>query len=131
MEKRDRMKTGYVVIGNHQCIKGYTLFLCKQCASELHLLEPEFRAEFLREMLLVAEAVYNAFQPEKLNYELLGVGRNVHMHWHIWPRRSGDTPKRGPVWQLGSELHADEYLPTPEELEELKERLNAELEKLL
>ena len=53
------------------------------------------------------------------------------MHWHFHPRRKGDTPKPGPVWQLGDELLADEYLTTPEELTELKERLNAELDKLL
>ena len=53
------------------------------------------------------------------------------MHWHFHPRRKGDTPKPGPVWQLGDELLADEYLPTPEELTELKKRLNAELDKLL
>ena len=37
----------------------------------------------------------------------------------------------GPVWKLGSELVADEFLPTPEELEDLKTRLRAELDKLL
>lgn len=51
---------------------------------------------FLNEMSLVAEAVYNAFGPDKLNYELLGQGENVHMHWHIFPRRKGDTPVPGP-----------------------------------
>ena len=47
------LNTGYVVMGDSQRIKGYTLFLCKQCAAELHLLEPEFRDEFLREMAVV------------------------------------------------------------------------------
>ena len=61
------LNTGYVVIGDHQRIRGYSLFLCKQHATELHFLEPSFRQEFLREMSLTAEAVYNAFQPEKLN----------------------------------------------------------------
>ena len=125
------LNTGYVVIGDHQRIRGYSLFLCKQHATELHFLEPSFRQEFLREMSLTAEAVYNAFQPEKLNYSLLGAGRGLHMHWHFHPRRKGDTPKPGPVWQLGDELLADEYLTTPEELTELKKRLNAELDKLL
>ncbi len=125
------LNTGYVVIGDHQRIRGYSLFLCKQHATELHFLEPSFRQEFLREMSLTAEVVYNAFQPEKLNYSLLGAGRGLHMHWHFHPRRKGDTPKPGPVWQLGDELLADEYLTTPEELTELKERLNAELDKLL
>ena len=54
-------------------------------------------------MSLVAEAVYNAFGPDKLNYELLGQGENVHMHWHIFPRRKGDTPEPGPVWKLPRE----------------------------
>lgn len=125
------LKTGYVVIGDHQRIKGYTLFLCKEHATELHFLEPEFRTEFLKEMSVVAEAVYNAFKPDKLNYELLGAGSGLHMHWHIFPRRGGDVPGPGPVWQLGLELFEEKYLPSPEELEVLKAQLNAELDKLI
>lgn len=114
------LNTGYVVIGDQ-----------KEHATELHFLEPSFRDEFLHEMAIVAEAVYHAFRPDKLNYELLGAGSGVHMHWHIFPRRKGDTPTSGPVWKLGAELVADEFLPTPEELNDLKARLNAELDKLL
>lgn len=125
------LNTGYVVLGDHQRIKGYTLFLCKQHAAELHFLEPDFRKEFLYEMSVVAEAVYQAFRPNKLNYELLGAGRGVHMHWHIFPRRTGDTPCPGPVWQLGDELNAPEYSLGTEELNKLKAKLNAELDKLL
>ena len=125
------LKTGYVVIGDHQRIKGYSLFLCKEHATELHFLEPSFRDEFLHEMAIVAEAVYMAFKPDKLNYELLGAGNGQHMHWHLFPRRKGDTPTGGPVWRLGAELLDDKFLPTPEELENLKVRLNAELDKLL
>lgn len=125
------LETGYVVIGDCQRIRGYSLFLCKKHATELHFLEPEYRARFLHEMSIVAEAVYHAFDAEKLNYELLGTGRGVHMHWHIFPRRAGDTPAPGPVWQLGSELNAKEYYPDAEELEGLKARLSAELDKLL
>lgn len=53
------------------------------------------------------------------------------MHWHLFPRRKGDVETEGPVWKLGQELLADEFLPTSEELEELKTRLCAELDKLL
>ena len=126
------LETGYVVIGDHQRFKGYSLFLCKEHATEIHYLEKEFRRKFLEEMSLVAEAVYKAFQPDKLNYELLGVGSGVHMHWHFFPRRAGDTPKPGPVWQLGGEeMNHERYLPTDEELDELKRMLNEELDKLL
>lgn len=125
------LKTGYVVIGDHQSIKGYSLFLCKQHQTELHFLEPSFRDEFLHEMSIVAEAVYKAFKPEKLNYELLGAGKGLHMHWHIFPRRTNDTPKNGPVWQLGDELSDDKYLPGKAELEDLKKRLGLALDNLL
>lgn len=53
------------------------------------------------------------------------------MHWHIHPRRNGDTPKQGPVWQLGKELVDEKYNPTSGELKILKEQLNKELDKLL
>ena len=125
------LKTGYVVLGDQQRFKGYTLFLCKRHAFELHELEAHFRDEFLHEMAIVAEAVYNASHPDKLNYSLLGSGRGMHMHWHIHPRRKGDTPQPGPVWQLGDALYDEKYNPTVEELKELKIQLNKELDKLL
>ncbi|MDF2889537.1 MAG: diadenosine tetraphosphate hydrolase, partial [Lacrimispora sp.] len=62
------LETGYVVLGDHQRFQGYTLFLCKEHASELHFLEKEFKNRFLQEMALTAEAVYRAFGPDKLNY---------------------------------------------------------------
>ena len=111
------LETGYVVIGDHQRFQGYTLFLCKEHATEIHFLEKEFRNRFLQEMSLTAEAVYKAFSPDKLNYELLGVGNNVHMHWHFW--------------QIGAQMRDDRYLPTEEELEDMKKKLNEELSRLL
>lgn len=126
------LETGYVVIGDYQRFKGYTVFICKECAPELHLLERDFRNRFLQEMSMVAEAVFHAFRPDKLNYELLGVGNSVHMHWHFFPRREGDTPSRGPVWKLEKEeMYDDKYLPLKAELEEMKEKLKEELEKLM
>lgn len=47
-------------------------------------------------MPIVSEAVYDAFKPDKLNYELLGTGNAIHMHWHLFPRREGDIPVKGP-----------------------------------
>ena len=48
-------------------------------------------------MLRVARAVRKAYQPDLLNYALLG---NVerHVHWHIIPRRKHDTLWVGPPW---------------------------------
>lgn len=122
-------QTGYVVLGDYQYFKGYTIFICKKHADELFELEPEFRKQFLYEMSLAAEAVSRAFSPDKVNYELLGTGNATHMHWHIFPRRAGDTPEKGPVWKLPREVMYDEkHRPDPLELEELKSRLRTELE---
>lgn len=83
------LETGYVVLGDHQRFKGYTLFLCKEHITELHFLEPTFKMKYLEEMSLVAEAVYNVYMPDKMNYELLGNG-DSHIHWHLFPRYNGD-----------------------------------------
>lgn len=74
-------------------------------------------------MAVAAEAVYNALQPDKLNYALLGVGRGLHMHWHMYSRRDGDTPIAGSVWQLGKDLVDEKYTPTDAESEILKNKL--------
>lgn len=44
------LKTGYVVLGDHQYFKGYTLFLCKQHALELFNLDQDFGRLFMEEM---------------------------------------------------------------------------------
>lgn len=127
------LETGYVVIGDFQYFKGYTLFLCKEHVTELHLLDPDFRTKFMDELSLVGEAVYNAFRPVKLNYELLGNGEGgAHMHWHIFPRFDGDMEMRGPVWWAGKEvMYAEGNRISHDELKSMKEAVHRELKKLL
>ena len=130
------LHTGYVVIGDHQHFRGYTLFLCKEHKSELFQLDKTFRTEFLEEMSVTAEAVSKAFGAEKMNYERLGNG-DAHLHWHLFPRKSGDLDScgdnlKGPVWWYPKEkMNSDKNRPTDSELNEMKERLLTELEKLL
>ncbi len=129
------LETGYVVIGDNQHFKGYTLFLCKRHETELFHLKKPFAARFSREMITVAEAVKTAFGAKKINYECLGNG-DTHLHWHIFPRRAGDldgygSDGRGPVWWYPREkMYADESRPTAKELAELKAALLYELNKL-
>ena len=124
------LETGYVVLGDHQRFEGYTLLLCREHATELNQLAPDFRNAFLRDMAITAEAVQNAFHPDKLNYELLDAGKGRHMHWHIFPRRQGDTKRPGPVWRE-EDMNDDRYLPSAEKLEELKAILSRELDRLV
>jgi diadenosine tetraphosphate (Ap4A) HIT family hydrolase len=130
------LETGYVVIGDNQLFKGYTLFLCKIHKTELSMLDKDYKMKFLEEMSIVAEAVQNATGAEKMNYEMLGNG-DAHMHWHLFPRRENDLDEygvngKGPVWWYPKEkMYDDSTRPTDEELNEMKERLLTELMKLL
>lgn len=129
------LSTGYVVLGDNQHFKGYTLFLCKQHKIELFHLDRDFKMKFLEEMSLVAEAVSKAFKADKINYELLGNGE-THLHWHLFPRVAGDIENygnagKGPVWWYPMEkMYDDSNRPTKQELEELKEKLLIELDSI-
>ena len=132
------LETGYVVIGDFQHFKGYTLFLYKDHVVELFDLDEETRAKHLHEMTIVAEAVKNAFGAEKMNYECLGNGEGgAHIHWHLFPRRTGDIENygsngKGPVWCYPTEkMYSAANRPSSEELEEMKAKLLVELDKLL
>ena len=121
------LETGYVVIGDHQRFKGYTLFLCKKHVSELHHLEHKYKMKFLEEMSLVAQAVQKAFNAEKMNYELLGNG-DSHVHWHLFPRNNGDMKVKGPVWWVPKEeMYDDKFRPSQKELSDLIEKLRNEI----
>ncbi|NBI05584.1 HIT family protein [Senegalia massiliensis] len=125
------LETGYVVMGDHQHFKGYSLFLCKQHVTELHYLSKDFKMKYLEEMSIVAEAIFNVFKPEKINYELLGNG-DTHAHWHLFPRITCDTPQKGPVWWLPrEEMWDDSKRPDDNELKIMVDDLKKEINQLL
>lgn len=130
------LKTGVVVLGWNQHFYGYTIFMCKRHVAELYELEPEFQAEYLKEMVIVAQAVAHAFNADKMNYECLGNG-DTHLHFHLFPRKNGDLEEygndgKGPVWWLLQNIMwSDDNIPTDFQLEEMKSKLNYELNQLL
>lgn len=130
------LESGYVVIGDNQHFRGYTLFLCKEHTTELFHLDRNTKIKFLEEMSVVAEAVSKAFGAEKMNCELLGNG-DSHLHWHLFPRVSGDIESygnggKGPVWWYPAEkMYSPENRPSDAELAELKRKLSEELDKLI
>ena len=130
------LETGYVVLGDNQHFLGYTLFLCKQHATELYHLEHSFMMKYLEEMALVAQAVQNTFGAKKMNYELLGNG-DSHLHWHLFPRNDGDLGEfgvngKGPVWWYPpKKMYSDSNKLSDQELERLKNKLLTEINRLL
>lgn len=122
--------SGYVVLADHQFYKGYTIFLSKTHTNELHKLRAGERMQFLKDMSIVAEAVFKAFKPRKLNYELLG-NTDSHLHWHIVPRYKSDPKPETAIWATDEKIwNAKNTIPTDNELEKLKISLLKNLNKL-
>ena len=125
------LDTGFAVLGDHQIYDGYTLFIAKKCVPELHDLDRAERAKFLEEMAVVAEAVFKATQPRKLNYELLGNSVS-HLHWHLFPRYDSDPDPAWPVWN-DDRVKNSSPAPRPDRarLDDLRTRIQHELAALL
>jgi diadenosine tetraphosphate (Ap4A) HIT family hydrolase len=121
------LSSGYVVFCDFQFYKGYTIFLSKIHTNELHKLKN--REIFLKEMAIVAEAVYKTFKPQKLNYELLG-NSDEHLHWHIIPRYKNDLNPKSPIWVVDKKIRcAKNTIPKQNELDEMREMLIGNLPK--
>ena len=82
-------------------------------------------------MSLVAQAVYETFKPEKLNYELLG-NKDSHLHWHLHPRYKDDLSPNRPIWCINKEVRCNDHtLAKPEQIKEMKVALKKTIEQLL
>jgi diadenosine tetraphosphate (Ap4A) HIT family hydrolase len=124
-----QLDTGYVTLVENQFHEGTTEFICKLSVSELHEMPADFRARYLADMALVAEAVFSAFKPRKLNYEALGNGV-PHFHWRFFPRYPDDPQRGWPVWsneEFRRSLEENGSIPSAEALADLKSRLQNEL----
>jgi diadenosine tetraphosphate (Ap4A) HIT family hydrolase len=107
------LEHSFVVLNRDQFFPGYTLLFTKQHATELFHLDRAVRSGMMEEVSRVAEALFTLFQPDKINYELLG-NMVPHIHWHLVPRRSDESLWPRPIW---SEPH-DELLLAPQEYRE-------------
>jgi diadenosine tetraphosphate (Ap4A) HIT family hydrolase len=119
------LETSYVVFGDSQFYRGYSLLLSKYHCTELHHFSSEVRRKYLEEMAIVSEAVFKVFKPQKLNYELLG-NRHPHLHWHLFPRYSNDPDINNPVWGIDTEIRNNTFLGEDELNDQIK-RLQEEI----
>lgn len=125
------LESGYVVLGDYQYYRGYTLLLSKIHTNELHKLGKGERLKFLEEMSLISEAVAKAFNPKKLNYELLG-NSEPHLHWHIIPRYKIDPRLDSPIWVINPKIRCSKKtVPSKEQLIKMKKKLLNQLDTLI
>jgi diadenosine tetraphosphate (Ap4A) HIT family hydrolase len=85
------------LLGPWQFYQGYCILVSRRHATELSQLDDAERHAYLEEMCLLAKAIESAFQPHKLNYELLG-NQVAHLHWHLFPRSVNEPERTKPVW---------------------------------
>lgn len=107
------MKHSYTVLNRDQFFPGYTLLFTKEHVTELFYLDRLVLSELMEEVSRVAQALFNTFSPDKINYELLG-NMVPHIHWHILPRFASETLWPRPIW---AEAHA-ELILAPDEYQQ-------------
>jgi diadenosine tetraphosphate (Ap4A) HIT family hydrolase len=94
-----RLPSGWAVIGDVQFLPGYCLLLADPVVSSLNDLDAASRAEFLRDMTRLGDAVLQVTSAERINYEILG-NSEPELHAHVFPRYATEPPelRRLPAW---------------------------------
>jgi diadenosine tetraphosphate (Ap4A) HIT family hydrolase len=98
----------YAILNRDQFFPGYTLLFTRQHVTELFHLDRDVRTGLMEEVSSVAAALSAVFQPDKINYELLG-NMVPHIHWHLVPRFSSEPLWPRPIW---AENHQELKLST-------------------
>lgn len=91
------LKESFAVAADDQRYTGHTILLLKHHAEHLHRLERETRSLLFQDVILVGDALAEAFRPIRINYECLG-NSMPHIHWHVIPRYEWDPQPTHPIW---------------------------------
>jgi diadenosine tetraphosphate (Ap4A) HIT family hydrolase len=91
--------SGWVVLGDNQTIRGYTLLLSDPVVPDLNCLSLARRGAFLRDMSIVGDALLEVTGAYLVNYAVLGNTDN-ELHAHIHPRQEDepDDKRRSGTW---------------------------------
>lgn len=95
-----RVPSGWVVLGDVQFLRGYSLLLPDPVVSDLNALSLEARAEFHRDLALIGDSLIAVTGAARVNYEILG-NLEPALHAHLFPRFPDDEPehlKTRPAW---------------------------------
>ena len=84
-----------------QFFPGWTVLVLKRHATELFDLTQDERSQLMEDVSAAALALDMAFDPVKVNYELLG-NHLSHIHWHVIPRLAETRPRAKPYGPSGT-----------------------------
>jgi diadenosine tetraphosphate (Ap4A) HIT family hydrolase len=94
-----RVPSGWVVLGDVQFLRGYSLLLPDPVVPNLNDLPMEQRMSFLRDMTILGDALLEVTGAIRINYEILG-NSEAALHAHVFPRymTEPEENRRKPVW---------------------------------
>lgn len=94
-----RVRSGWVVLGDHQFLRGYTLLLPDPVVAGLNALAAATRAQYLLDMAAVGDALLDVTDAYRINYSILG-NTDPALHAHLHPRYlwEPDDRRGGPAW---------------------------------
>jgi diadenosine tetraphosphate (Ap4A) HIT family hydrolase len=95
-----RMPSGWAVLADSQFLRGYSILLADPVAQDLNALEPQRRADFLRDMAILGDALLEVTGAYRINYEILG-NLDAALHAHVFPRylTEPEGRRRAPAFQ--------------------------------
>lgn len=88
-----RLRSGLVVLGDDQRLRGYSLLLADPIRDNLNALSPLERQQFLMDMTFVGDALTEVLNPSLINYSILG-NTDKALHVHIHPRYDSEEPDK-------------------------------------
>lgn len=94
-----RVNSGWVVLGDVQFLRGYSLLLPDPVVGDLNELGRAARETYLYEMSVIGDALLEVTDAYRINYEILG-NTEAALHAHIFPRYESEPEalRRIPVW---------------------------------
>ena len=94
-----RVKSGWVVLGDVQFLRGYSLLVPDPVVSSLNDLDKVRREQFLYEMSVLGDALLAVTDAYRINYEILGNSEPA-LHAHVFPRYLSEPgeKRRMPAW---------------------------------
>lgn len=88
-----RLASGWLVIGDVQPLPGYCLLLADPVVPSLNALGLRERSAFLTDMALVGDALLDATNCARVNYEIWGNSEPA-LHAHIMPRYESEAEEK-------------------------------------
>lgn len=94
-----RLSSGWVVLGDVQFLRGYSLLLPDPVVANLNAMAEAARRVFLLEMSVVGDVILEVTGAVRINYEMIG---NVEpaLHAHLFPRYEDEPAalRLKPAW---------------------------------